>query len=65
MQARLERKAPPPEEQARLEEFMCDMSNEVFDGLSLASIWHVLASNGYWDSGLANYALSTKQQPPH
>jgi len=59
-----EAKALTPEEQARNDEFMCKMSNEVFDGLPITSISHFLIPDTYSPEELTNYAFSTEQQPP-
>ena len=61
-----ETEAITPERKASIEEWVCKTSNEVFDGLSVTSIGHILTSSPsrYSPLELANYALSTEQQSP-
>ena len=61
-----ETEAIAPERKASVEEWVCKTSNEVFDGLSVTSIGHILTSSPsrYSPLELANYALSTEQQSP-
>jgi len=61
-----ETKAITPEQNASIEEWVCKTSNEVFDGLSVTSMRHILTStpSRYSPLELANYALSTEQQSP-
>jgi len=59
-----ESEALTPEQQARIEKFMCEMSNEVFGGVSVTGVGHIFESSTYTFKELANYALSAEQQSP-